>query len=110
MRTLRHAEVVQRAFGIARIDYGRADFGLVAGKVQIYEINTNPQVEMGREHPSPIRRESQALSWRRYLQALRDLDAPLEGSASAASIRISDERLTKYQTGGALLVRSRNAP
>ncbi len=37
-----YAETMRDAFDIARIDYGRADFSLMDGRVQVYEINTNP--------------------------------------------------------------------
>ena len=37
-----HKDVLAAAFRIAAIDFGRADYGLVGGRVQIYEINTNP--------------------------------------------------------------------
>ncbi len=37
-----HADVLRRAFQLAGIEYGRADFALVDGRPQIYEINTNP--------------------------------------------------------------------
>jgi hypothetical protein len=37
-----YAELLRRAFVLAAIDYGRADFALVGGRPQIYEINTNP--------------------------------------------------------------------
>lgn len=37
-----HADVLRRAFALTGIDYGRADFALVDGRPQIYEINTNP--------------------------------------------------------------------
>ena len=45
------ADVISKAFGIANIDYGRVDFGLVNGKVQIYEINTNPSTKPTRISP-----------------------------------------------------------
>ncbi len=38
----RHRDVLARAFELAGIDYGRADFAIVDGVPQIYEINTNP--------------------------------------------------------------------
>lgn len=37
-----YEDVLRRVFEIARIDFGRADFGVVNGRVEIYEINTNP--------------------------------------------------------------------
>lgn len=74
----RFAEEVGRAFEIAGIDYGRADFGLVDGRVQIYEINTNPDIKAGRDHPSPIRSESEAIFWQAYMDALGALARPHE--------------------------------
>jgi hypothetical protein len=65
-----YAEDVARAFDIARIDYGRADFGLVNGKVQVYEINTNPTVAFPAQHPSRDRIEAYAIFRRNYLAAL----------------------------------------
>jgi hypothetical protein len=38
-----HQDVLRRAFDLAGIDYGRADFSVVDGVPQIYEINTNPK-------------------------------------------------------------------
>ncbi|KAB7742316.1 hypothetical protein F2P47_03370 [Parvibaculum sedimenti] len=43
------------AFEAAGIDYGRADFGIVGGKPQIYEINTNPMIGELTEHWSDQR-------------------------------------------------------
>jgi hypothetical protein len=42
-----HEQILRKAASIGNIDYGRIDYGLVDGQVQIYEINTHPQV-MGR--------------------------------------------------------------
>jgi hypothetical protein len=39
-----HEDVLREAFSVAGIDYGRADYGIVDGRVQIYEINTNPHL------------------------------------------------------------------
>lgn len=67
-------EVISKVFNIANIDYGRVDFGLVKGKVQIYEINTNPTTTTPQEHPNPIRVKNQELAWERYCKALSDID------------------------------------
>jgi len=75
-----HADALAAAFALARIDYGRADYGIVAGKVQIYEINTNPVVKFASEHPSPMRVETYGIVKRNYLEALRLVDTP-EGGA-----------------------------
>ena len=68
------AEVIGKAFRIADIEYGRIDFGLVNGEVQIYEINTNPTTTPPHAHPNPIRGENQLLSWQKYCTALSALD------------------------------------
>jgi hypothetical protein len=62
------------AFELASIDYGRVDFGLVGGKVEIYEINTNPHVEFPTEHPSPFRVESYPLFREKFYEAVGRLD------------------------------------
>lgn len=71
-----YREPLRRAFEIAAIEYGRADFGLVRGRVEVYEINTNPTLRSGKPHPSPLREESQRLVWSQLLDALRALDLP----------------------------------
>lgn len=37
-----HAERIAEIFKLARIDYGRMDYGIRNGRVQVWEINTNP--------------------------------------------------------------------
>jgi len=71
-----YREAVDKAFDMAGIDYGRADFGLVDGRVQVYEINPTPFVELPGDGPSPLRGESNRLSNAKYLDALRQLDSP----------------------------------
>lgn len=45
------------------------------GRVQVYEINTNPSTSPPKKkHPNAIRTRSQALAWERYCAALAALD------------------------------------
>lgn len=37
-----HREALMRIFQLARIEYGRIDYGLLDGRIQVWEINTNP--------------------------------------------------------------------
>lgn len=37
-----HAGALWRVFDLARISYGRIDYGLLGGRVQVWEVNTNP--------------------------------------------------------------------
>ena len=62
-------------FNIAGIDYGRVDFGLVGGRPQIYEINSNPMVEP--KPPASLmdrRNQSVALFRNNYLEAMEAID------------------------------------
>ena len=72
---------VAPAFDLASVDYGRVDFGLVGGKVQVYEINTNPHIQFGDDHPVALRHESYRTFRANYLAALRAIDTP-DGAGS----------------------------
>ena len=54
LRDSPYAAEVKEAFDFAAIDYGRIDFGVAGGRVQVWEINTNPSIapELDRLHPS----------------------------------------------------------
>jgi hypothetical protein len=69
-----HAAVLARAFQLAGIDFGRADFGLLGGRAQIFEINTNPNMPgLDPPHPSARRQATHAFTWGRLTQALARL-------------------------------------
>jgi hypothetical protein len=70
----RHTELLRRVFDIAGIEYGRADFGIVGGRVQIYEINTNPFLSDDPDNKSETRRGTIAFSSRKLLDGLAALD------------------------------------
>ncbi len=78
-----HREVLQQAFEVAGIEYGRADYGMCGGQVQIYEINTNPHVCRPGKHPSAQRMLNQEANWEAYLQGLLAVDSP-RGRITAA--------------------------
>ena len=74
----RYEETLRRAFELAGIEYGRADFAIVDGSVQIYEINTNPthrpwQRLFAETHPD--RRDTQRFSETRLMDAICSLHA-----------------------------------
>ncbi len=70
------AETLGTTFDIAGIAYGRADFGLVGGRPQIYEINTNPTVGRLADHPSPTRMATMRFAHERFAEYLRAIDTP----------------------------------
>jgi hypothetical protein len=100
-------ETLERAFEIAGIEYGRADFGLVGGRVQVYEINTNPTLKPGQPHPDPQRSRNLRLVWERHLEALRTLDP---GPLAGAPVALDHPRLRPHQGLPGHLIRSRHAP
>lgn len=44
VRTHPHAAELLKVFDMARISYGRIDYAIVEGRIQVFEINTNPTV------------------------------------------------------------------
>lgn len=87
IREVPHAELLSRAFALAAIDYGRADYGLVDGRPEIYEINTNPTVSRSKAHPSPSRRLAVQHSQQRYDAALQALDTGARGEVAVSGLR-----------------------
>jgi hypothetical protein len=82
-----------KACNIGHIEYGRVDYGLVDGKVEIYEINTNPHVRFTMKHPYPARLESIALSKALYAEAMSAIDTPDSGrKIEVKAVRSSHER------------------
>ena len=48
-----HEGCLRRAFALAGVDYGRVDYGLLEGRVQVWEINLNPTIgRLQSRHPS----------------------------------------------------------
>lgn len=82
-----HREILARAFAIANIDFGRIDYGIVNGRVQVYEINTNPSMpgRMKQDARAAIRQMTRP----RMLEALALIDTP---SRFAGRVRFSDPR------------------
>lgn len=102
------ADALAKAFEIAAIEYGRADFGLVGGRPQVYEINTNPSVRRGSDdHPSESRLRAQDESWSGYLEALRGIDAEPD---RGRGIKPRSERLSRHRGPRWLGPRSRPVP
>jgi hypothetical protein len=94
IRTNPYEKELTRAFATANIEYGRADFAIVDGSVQIYEINTNPSLP--REdfsHPSISRRDSKVYSWTQYVSALRAIDRTGE-----SAISLDGPKLRRWRT------------
>ena len=103
-RTRPHVEYLRRVFELARIEYGRADFGLWRGRIQIYEINTNPCIHFPISHRYASRRQSMQINWQKYLDALEAVDS---GDGKRVDLRGRDARLDVHRTWKSVFVRTR---
>jgi hypothetical protein len=72
-----HRLAVLDIFQRAGIDYGRIDYTLANGRIQVFEINTNPIVLLGIPKLAPRRWHSQATSAQKMNDAFRKLDIGL---------------------------------
>jgi hypothetical protein len=70
-----HRDVLKRAFALAGIDFGRADYGIVNGRVQIYEINTNPFI--ARTSGITNRLERRVIFLEGLLEGLNAINVPI---------------------------------
>lgn len=96
IRANRFADAMEKAFDVAGIDYGRADFGLVDGRPQIYEINTNPSMSLPPKHPSKVRSATLQFARERFAELLWRID----GAATGPRIVLDAPRLVGLRGSG----------
>jgi hypothetical protein len=74
-----HADQLREVFRIAHIDFGRVDYGIVNGRIEVFEINTNPTFSRARitQDRKMIRRK---LTIEGLVAGFRDLDAGAHGT------------------------------
>lgn len=73
VENLPHRDQVSEAFRLAGVEYGRIDYGLCEGRVQVWEINTNPVVVPRREKVDERRLTTQTESAHQIAEAFREL-------------------------------------
>lgn len=71
-----HAEILMDRFERAGIEYGRIDYGIKDGRVQVWEINTNPTIFLPQHFEDPIRASLHVAFRARLGQALAELARP----------------------------------
>lgn len=95
------------AFNEANIEFGRADFGLVDGRPQVYEINTNPMVgQRDIKHGDANRVASARVFFDRLCAAMAAIDTP----ASGRKVPIEDDKLVAQRRMDRYLLRPRWTP
>jgi len=90
-----HEKELRAVFSLAGIQYGRVDYALLDGKIQIWEINTNPTI-IGIGAGSPDRRDVRL----HFLKQLTSAFDALEGTqeCAARSIPIKGSSMGVNQT------------
>ncbi|HXU20879.1 MAG TPA: hypothetical protein VN788_09890 [Verrucomicrobiae bacterium] len=83
-----HGEWVRETFSLANIRYGRIDYGLLDGKPQVWEINTNPTI-VRRPEAGPIPEQQ-----RRMRDPVRQVFFPSLQSALEAIDSVADPSQT----------------
>jgi hypothetical protein len=71
VRSDAHNETVRRVFDIANVEYGRVDYSIVDGRLEFYELNTNPHNSYNGMDAIP---DSKAHFTPRFIEALEALD------------------------------------
>ncbi len=71
-----HEEFVRRVFAAAGLDFGRIDFGIVDGRPQAYEVNSNPYMRYKVQHENADRCETIKMLQARLAGAIADLAEP----------------------------------
>ncbi len=71
-----YGETLLKIFHLSCIEYGRIDYGFLNGRIQIFEINTNPEIHFPTEHPVADRIETYRVFKENYLNALQSIDRP----------------------------------
>ena len=86
------AEALQPAFKIAKIEWGRADHAVVAGRTVVYEINTAPLIGPYVPDPKKLRRSTQTLARKRIARALEAIDTKSSGTVRLPMPRQAQRR------------------
>jgi hypothetical protein len=72
----RYPAELERAFAIANIEFGRADYGYENGRMALYEINTNPTIPENPQYRHAGFTEAHAKVLKRLQEAILALDGP----------------------------------
>ena len=69
-----HEAALRSIFELARIDYGRIDYALRGGEIEVWEINTHPTLPWVVGPGGPAREPINAEFTRRLIRALREIE------------------------------------
>jgi hypothetical protein len=75
-----HEEAVRAIFEVARVEYGRIDYALHNGRIQVWEVNTVPMIMLAPDELHPSRLGMMERVAGRITRALTALDTPGGGA------------------------------
>ncbi len=87
-----HLDQLRRVASLARVDYGRIDYALVDGRVQVFEVNTNPSFPRIDPSDPPGRIRLNRRVNERIMKALLAVDSP-EPKGRTVAFRVEAETL-----------------
>lgn len=90
-----HRDILARVFEIAEVEFGRVDYGIVDGKVAIYEINTNPKLP--RFTDSDERNAIRAITKPQMFTGFQNLNTPIMTKAGFAWFRMPKPRDHRFR-------------
>jgi hypothetical protein len=76
-----HVEIIKTIADDAGIGYGRIDYSMVGGRMQVWEINTNPHIETASRKKDPSVQGVRTKRENEFFSALSDLLVGLDASA-----------------------------
>lgn len=91
-----HREQIRRVFDMANIDYGRIDYAIKGEQVRVWEINTNPNLNILIEKCHIERVANLAWSQEMFRQSIQELDAR---SPTGQPIRFEIDRELRDELG-----------
>jgi hypothetical protein len=70
-----HREMLAEFFDLANVEYGRIDYSFLDGRIQVWEINTNPMIASHKSLRSASRRRAHDRAVGGIIAALREIES-----------------------------------
>lgn len=93
-----HEDELMRIFELAKVEFGRIDYGFVDGRLVVYEINTNPAFPYGYHRNG--REHLRKAAGQKLIDVLRELDSPLPASGNIQCQPSGGLRILQAAAGG----------
>ena len=78
LETNPHATALLETFNLAHLEYGRCDYSVINGRLQVWEINSNPIIMRAREEYPPVSLANQEFFAHKIRPAFEAVDLPVD--------------------------------